>query len=438
AEVLRARTEDVLGIRPTRPHQARTAGVSTPLTAGAPPPPPAPRAPPPRPPPPRAPPPRPPPPPPSASPTPPPAALLPPAPPAGLLTMCRTVGFIDRGELAAVACTLGVAHPTGYPTFTWLGFLAAHAWPGRPILALNAFAALLVAAGAAVMVLLFDRTLRILQAGANPRASRSVAPSPGARAGLSACAALFTMFVPVWWHQANGFEVYALHALFLPLVLWLFLRFAHGDGPRSGPLFAFALGLSFTNHMTTILIVPALVVYYLAVRGARRDATIAAVRLLPFLAPGLLPYAWLPVGAAMHPRFYWGDPQDLRRFVDHVTAWQYRVWLFNGWEVFREQIGYFLAELPRQTAWAGLVLALIGAWTLWTRNAGLGALALLLIGVTVAYAGSYSIRDIESYFMAAVLGIGMCVTVGLGVLARRLGVRPALALGVALVVAQAL
>jgi hypothetical protein len=34
-----------------------------------------------------------------------------------LLTMNRTYGFIDSGELAAVATTLGIAHPTGYPSW---------------------------------------------------------------------------------------------------------------------------------------------------------------------------------------------------------------------------------------------------------------------------------------------------------------------------------
>jgi hypothetical protein len=355
----------------------------------------------------------------------------------GLSTMCRTVGFIDRGELAAVACTLGVAHPTGYPTFTWLGHLASLAWPARPILALNAMAALWVAAGAAVMVLLFDRGLAIADPPAAGRGRKAPAPLPPVvRAWVSALAALFTFFVPIWWEQANGFEVYALHALLLPTVVWLFLRFLHGNGRHDGAWFALALGLSFTNHMTTILLIPALLVYVLAVRGPRRETWLALLRLVPFFAIGLLPYLWLPIRAAMKPRFCWGNPVDMGRFIDHVSAWQYRVWLFNGWEVFREQTGYFIADVPRQTAWAGAALALYGAWTLLWRNRALAALALLMIAATVLYAGSYRIRDIESYFMTAVLGLGLCAAVGLAALARRFGAKAALALGAAVVVAQ--
>ena len=40
-----------------------------------------------------------------------------------LLTIAPSVIQIDTGELAAVQCTLGIAHPTGYPLFTILGYI---------------------------------------------------------------------------------------------------------------------------------------------------------------------------------------------------------------------------------------------------------------------------------------------------------------------------
>src|SRR3990172_7606014 len=36
-------------------------------------------------------------------------------------TLSSTVSFIDSGELAVVAQTLSIAHPTGYPLYTLLG-----------------------------------------------------------------------------------------------------------------------------------------------------------------------------------------------------------------------------------------------------------------------------------------------------------------------------
>ncbi|MCK5596783.1 MAG: DUF2723 domain-containing protein, partial [Candidatus Eisenbacteria sp.] len=40
-----------------------------------------------------------------------------------ICTLARAVTFVDSGELSAVAATLGIAHPPGYPLFTLLGRL---------------------------------------------------------------------------------------------------------------------------------------------------------------------------------------------------------------------------------------------------------------------------------------------------------------------------
>jgi hypothetical protein len=64
--------------------------------------------------------------------------------------MSLTYGFIDRGELAAVATTLGIAHPTGYPTLTLLGHFAVRLFPfARPVVVLNVLSALWTATGRA-------------------------------------------------------------------------------------------------------------------------------------------------------------------------------------------------------------------------------------------------------------------------------------------------
>src|SRR6185295_17753870 len=63
--------------------------------------------------------------------------------PVFLATMNRTIGFIDRGELAAVAWTFGIPHSTGYPTLMLLAGAVAHLIPLRPVLVLNGLAAML-------------------------------------------------------------------------------------------------------------------------------------------------------------------------------------------------------------------------------------------------------------------------------------------------------
>ena len=141
-------------------------------------------------------------------------------------TMSRTIGFIDRGELAAAAFTFGIPHPTGYPTLMLVAGAVAHLVPLRPVLVLNALVGVFTAAVAAALTLLIDRVLSAVGGSIGPRA----------RGAYALLAALFTSLTTTWWQQANGFEVYALHALLMPLVVLLFLRWSDAaamDPPES-------------------------------------------------------------------------------------------------------------------------------------------------------------------------------------------------------------
>ena len=93
-------------------------------------------------------------------------------------TAAPGVGFIDSGELSTVACTLGIAHPTGYPLYTLLGWVfsrlpVAHAEIAR----LNLMAALLCAAAAGILVLVFRRVI-LLTRRSFSRSPRRIGPRP--------------------------------------------------------------------------------------------------------------------------------------------------------------------------------------------------------------------------------------------------------------------
>ena len=252
--------------------------------------------------------------------------------PVYLATMNRTIGFIDRGELAAVAATFGIPHPTGYPTLMLLAGAIVRLVPLRPVLTLNTLAAVFVTSGAAVLVLLFDRVLRKVARALEARV----------RAIYACLGALFIALTCTWWQQANGFEVYALHALLMPLVVLLFLRWSDAVGAaprdakagarrlrRAGFAFAFVTGLSFTNHMTTVLLAPALLVAAVMGLGAGRALWRRITPLaLPF-ALGLLPYAWLPVRSRMNPRFDWGHVRSVREFLNHLSGADYQRFMFH-------------------------------------------------------------------------------------------------------------
>ena len=348
-----------------------------------------------------------------------------------LLTMNRTFGFIDAGEMAAAAATFGVPHPTGYPLLMLLGKSATILFPGRDVTALNVLAALLVGASAFVLTLLFDRVVRSIGTDAMPEATEG---EPTDRSGgptwlASAAAALTTATSPLWWGTGTGFEAYALHALLMTLVTYLFLRFVDGeklrDGRRIAPqragfLFAFLLGLSFSNHMMTVLLAPPFLVYYAVRLGVNRRSMLGLVGLIPPFLLGLLPYLILWLRAKANPPINWGRPDNGARLLEHVSGGQYGGLMFD-WSVVPEQLGWYFSQLPGELAWIGTAVALFGLVVVARRSRPLFLFLLLLIVTTLLFAGSYAIREIEPYFLTATMAFGMALAIGLRGVGEKLG-----------------
>ena len=80
-----------------------------------------------------------------------------------LATTAPTVDFIDSGELAAVAYTLGIAHPTGYPVFTLIGWLFSHIPVSAAVIfRLNVMNALFCTLGIIFYILFLDELINMV------------------------------------------------------------------------------------------------------------------------------------------------------------------------------------------------------------------------------------------------------------------------------------
>jgi Protein O-mannosyl-transferase TMEM260-like len=377
-----------------------------------------------------------------------------------LLTMNRTYGFIDSGELAAVATTLGIAHPTGYPTFTLLGHLAVRLVPWvRPVLVLNALSALWSALGVGLAVLLIHYVLQAVLRGVSSEESRKgatakkkTAPraqaraitrelSPLAFAAIAFFSGTFIGLSTTWWSQGTGFEVYALHAVFLGLVTLTFFRYLEDLDPRNsqprftrwGLLFSFSVGLSFTNHLSMITLAPALLFLFFRATRLPIRSFHELIRLAPGFLLGLLPYAYLPIRASMHPRLNWGDPDTLDRFLEHVSGEQFHFAFAFVPRVFRQQTQYLANTLVNDTSVVGLLIAALGIVVL-LRRARVHALWTGILFLTCAVvSGLYDINDIGNYYLPVFLALGVWVAVGLAFLAERFSGTGAVAVGALLV-----
>jgi hypothetical protein len=351
-----------------------------------------------------------------------------------LFTMDPGLGFIDSGELATVCARLGIAHPTGYPLFTLIGWLFSNLpIPVSVILKLNIMAALFTAAASGVVVLLTHEIAAnwwspkpkaiSQQKGRKQGQIEPAAQRPGANDfAASLFAGFLTAFSLTWWQQATSLEVYSLHILLITLALYFFLRMLRLEDlavGKNGYLFAITLGLAFTNHLTTILLAPAMLYAFFArYRGAglSRIAKLA----LPFAAM-LLIYLYLPIRAGMDPILNWGDPSDMKQFLKHVTGGQYKIWMFTG-ESAGQNWSMFWSGLGDQFSWPLALLSLAGIPALleYGRKQRVNMLVffLLLVFGCVFYAINYDINDIQSYFVLAYLSIALMIAVGVEWLVR--------------------
>lgn len=344
-------------------------------------------------------------------------------------TLAPSVNFIDSGELAAVAATLGIAHPTGYPLFTLAGWLFSQLPIGPSVIfKLNLMSAVLCSVG----IFFFFRFLVLLLEDLVEREFKNISQLQFDFYKFklvyvpAVSASLVLAFSQTFWSQAVSIEVYSLHILFLSTILYFFYKAIrkHVDAgwsikiTTSKEWFVFSLlvGMSFTNHMSTILLAPALVYMFFAINGFTKYSwRLLLILVVPFIV-GLSFYFYLPVRASSSPLLNWGNPVDLEKIFWHISGKQYRVWIFSSTESAVKQFNYFVGNLFNEFNFLFLLLALVGLWSLFRQHKKVFIFSVLLFVGCVGYSINYDIHDIDSYFLLAYFTIAIWIAVGLNFL----------------------
>lgn len=343
-----------------------------------------------------------------------------------LPTLAPSVQEIDSGELAAVQWTLGVAHPTGYPLFAILGFIWSHLFPfGSVIFRLNLLSAIYVAAGNYFFVRTISEILHNWQKPSRPAPAKSAKKETAAPVVkqhpsdplLNLIAALgglgFAAFSHTYWKQSTGVEVYSLHILLLNAILFLSFRaFLDKDNAtKNWKWLAVALGLSFANHMTTILVLPGIAVLYVAKNGVNARSIRQIGIMLGIFAAVLIPlYAYLPIRASANPLINWGNTRVGEYFWRHVTGKQYQVWMFSSKKVADLNLSNFFKSLPQEMTVLGLVFMVCGLLYAFIKNKTIALVLALNAIITVGYSINYAIPDLQPYFLLAYISIGILAT----------------------------
>ncbi len=343
-----------------------------------------------------------------------------------LFTLSPSIAPIDAGELAAVQSLPGIAHPTGYPLFTMLGYIFSllpilH----NHILQMN----LLASVWSALAVYVFIKDAEIVfsilrnekvaerkseRKKKGKKKEKKEAPEPKNFRHIELAAALFGAFLlafsRTFWQQSASVEVYSLQTFLFVGILYFLLKileFGKKDIPLKHWLWvASALAFGFGNHMTTLLLLPSVGYVFFLSEGFSKKAwkKIGYMLLLFFALLGLI-YSYLPLMASTNPLLNWGNPTDFTKFWRHFTGKQYQVWIFSSLEAAKKQAAYYIGNFPSEFGYLGGLVGLLGVYFAYKRNRRLFFLILLAFLSTVIYAVNYDIHDIDSYFLLSYISV---------------------------------
>jgi hypothetical protein len=336
-----------------------------------------------------------------------------------LFTIAPSVVQIDSGELSAVIDTLGIAHPTGYPLFTIIGYLfLLIPLPFSQIFQTNLLAALWCSGGIVFFVksvkYIFDnlpgKTAAKLKAKKSKREKTETEKLDKlpelVKIYVSVLSGMLLAFSFTFWFQSTSIEVYSLHILLINIVIYILLKayFSPDSNSRNKYwyLLAAALALSFSNHMTTLLMLPGIAYLFINREKITGKSFMLLGKMLSIFFPLLiLIYSYLPIRASFNPLLNWSNPGNFENFMRHFSGKQYQVWLFSSTDAAKKQLAYFFSNYTSEFTIIGLLLILAGIILSFIKFRTISYLIIILFSATVLYSINYDIVDIDSYFLLA-------------------------------------
>jgi hypothetical protein len=313
---------------------------------------------------------------------------------ASWMALLPGLAFWDTGELQAVAPLMGTAHPTGFPTYVLIGWLASIVLQpfGEPAFRMNLFSAICVAVAAGVTVDLV-RTLTGWTI-------------------LGVVAGIGLALTPVVWAIGTHAEAHSLHLALFATLLWLLVTWegrvsAGREGSRGDRYLvaaAIVFGLAVGNHSLTLLLAVPVGLYVLAVDPGiwRRGRLVLGCVAALALTVGLV-YLELPLRAGpFRASLVYGTPNTWEGFRYIVLAEQFQGSLSDPFGELPRKLGELVT---RAVAQFGILAPLIPLGFLVTalRRPRYALLTGTAVVITCFFNASYVNADINRYYLGPAL-----------------------------------
>jgi hypothetical protein len=306
-------------------------------------------------------------------------------------------GMLDAAMLQMQVAVLGIAHPTGYPTYLTLSHLFTYLPVGdvayRVNLASAAYGALAVGAVFAAGYLLSRRVV------------------------AAAVAAVAFGVGEAIWSQAVIAEVYTMNALLISLTLVCLLLWRDRGRDRYLLLAAFLSGLCLTHHLTSGLLLPASLLFVGLTDRRRLLEWRLMLKGAGLFLLGLTPYLYLPIRSWMDAPMEANNPSNLERFWYVVSGGNLTGSFFAfGPSELPGRLLFYWDHLTDNLNPVLIMVALTGAALMVARDRPVGLLlGFLYLGWTF-YAVENDIPDVNLYFIPTYLILCLWTAVGLGAL----------------------
>lgn len=341
-----------------------------------------------------------------------------------LTTLAPNIIQIDSGELAAVQATLGIAHPTGYPLFTIIGYLFLKI----PIpIAIITKANLLAAIWCSLGIFFFIKSVFIilhntLVSNSTNKKQKTITTkltdihdNNNLYLVSTIAGSLFLAFSKTFWLQSTSVEVYSLQIFLFSLIIFTSFKAFYSDNNElsNWKWVGFSVALGFSNHMTTLLTLPFIsILYFMKERFTKKSLLKIGVTFLFTLPILILFYSYLPIRALTNPEINWGNPINWENFFRHVSGKQYQIWLFSSTEAAKKQLFYFINNLLSEFTIVGIILAFVGLILTFKYYKKIAWVLSISFIVALLYSVNYDIVDIDSYFLFNYILIALFISTG--------------------------
>jgi len=351
-----------------------------------------------------------------------------------LSTMSPTISEFDSGELAAVQATWGIAHPTGYPLFSLVGFLFSKApIPVSIIFKLNFLNVLWCTLTIITVIKIGSFLLNHNELISNNKFKTILTNNYSIYSVLiaSTLGGISLAFSKTFWIQSSKVEVYSLQIFMTSLIIYSSLKaFINIDnnnvtGKNTFKLWLLTfvlIGLGLANHLMTIYLVPGVIYLYFCQNTFKKEKIFSFILLsVVSICIASFFYLLMMFRAQMEPALNWGNVTNIASLFSHVSGKPYSHYMFQGLEIIKNQSLHLLAMFSFDfktnilsgesefsfllfLGFSGLILSAIIY-----RKFFFYSLIATIISIFMAL--NYSIPDIEEYFLVAFLFLSLFIVI---------------------------